>query len=128
MKQKTARFSLILILGALLITALACEQAGEIIPDAEATQRAIPSVTPTQDIRDVENADFEKGEKVAFIGTGYLIPFYTNPGDTVVLSHAARGDEGTIVRAVLFEGEIWYQVESVAGTGWITTEFLEKVE
>jgi hypothetical protein len=128
MNKKLARFSLILVLLALLIAALACEQAGEIIPDAEATQRAIPSVTPTQDIQDVENADFEEGDTVAFIGKGYLIPFYANPGDTVVLSHAARGDEGTVSRAVLFEGEIWYEVESVAGTGWITAEFLEKVE
>ena len=126
--KKSAQISILLLLGALFITTMACEQAGEIVPDAEATQRAMPTITPTQDIQEAEDAKFKEGENVVFIGEGYLIPFYANPGDTLVLSHAARNDPGVVLGVVLFEGETWYEINSVAGIGWITEAFLEKTE
>ena len=128
MNKKMSRISLFLVLGVLFLTAMACKQAGEIVPDSVATERAIPTATSTPNMQEVVGADFEEGDKVSFIGKGYLIPFYGNPGDTLVLSHAARGDEGVVIGAALYEDVIWFEVESVAGTGWITGEFLEHIE
>ena len=45
MNKRIARISLFLILGALFAAVLACKQAGEIVPDAVATQRAMPTMT-----------------------------------------------------------------------------------
>ena len=128
MNKKTTRIALFLVLGALFIATLACEQSGEIVPDAEATQRAIPTATPVRVIGEASNAKFTKGAEVVFIGKGYLVPLYAHPGDTVVLSHAARNDAATIIDIVLYEEEIWYEVKSVAGDGWIFEEFLEAKE
>ena len=126
MNKKITRIALVL--GVLFITTLACKQSGEIVPDAEATQRAIPTATPVREIGEASNAKFTKGAEVVFIGKGYLIPLYANPGDTVVISHAARNDAATIIEIVLYEEEIWYEVKSVAGDGWLLEEFLEAKE
>jgi hypothetical protein len=116
--KKIARTSLWLVLGVLVLASLACKQAGEIITDAEATQRAMPTVTPTLAIREVADSEFKAGDEVVFAGKGYLVPFYANPGDERVLTHAARGDRGTVLNAVMYEGELWYEIQSVAGHGW----------
>ena len=76
-------------------------------------------------MQDVVDAEFKEGDEVVFVGKGYLVPFYGNAGDTLVISHAARNDKGVILSATLFEDEIWYEVKSVAGTGWISEEFLQ---
>lgn len=125
MNRKTARVNLFFVFIALFIASLACEQSGEIIPDAEATRRAIPTITPTPKI---VVSDFNEGDEVVFVGKGYLIPFYKNPGDDSVLSHAARNDSGVILSIVSVDGVVWYEVKSVAGTGWITLEFLQASE
>ncbi|MBT3337836.1 MAG: hypothetical protein HN855_07900 [Anaerolineae bacterium] len=126
--KKTARISLFLIFGVLLLAALACKQSGEIITSAEATQRAIPSVTPTQEVSQVAGAEFSTGDDIIFAGKGYLISVHANPGDNLALSHAARGDAGTIISSLLYEGEIWYQVESVAGDGWVNADSVQAPE
>ena len=128
MNKKIARISLFLVLGVLFVVTLACKQSGEIVPDAVATQRAMPTVTPTQNLEEVVDAEFEKGDDVVFGGKGFLIPFYANPGDFKVLSHAARNDAGVVLDAVLFEGDIWYKVKSVAGEGWASEESLQAPE
>jgi hypothetical protein len=120
--KKTARTSLFLIFIALFLATLACKQSGQIITSAEATQRAIPSVTPTQETSQVSGAEFSPGDDDIFAGKGYLIPVHANPGDQSALSHAARGDAGVIISSVLYEGEIWYQVSSVAGDGWVNAD------
>jgi len=101
---------------------LACKQSGQIITAAEATQRAIPTVTPTQEVSEVAGAEFSPGDTIIFAGKGYLVPVHANPGDNLALSHAARGDEGVVISSLLYEGEIWYQIESVAGDGWVSAE------
>ncbi|MCF6277230.1 MAG: hypothetical protein L3J16_00555 [Anaerolineales bacterium] len=128
MKNKLARTSLFVVLGVLFITILACKQAGEIVPDAEATQRAIPTTTPTLTIQEAVDAEFSDGDEIVFTGRGYLIPIFQNPGDQSVLSHVARGDSGTIVSSILFEGEVWYEVKSVAGDGWAPAESIQAPE
>ena len=120
--KKTARVSLFLIFGVLFLTILSCKQSGQIITSAEATQRAIPTVTPTQEITEVAGAEFVPGDDVIFAGKGYLVPVHANAGDNLALSHAARGDKGVVISSLLYEGEIWYQVESVAGDGWVNAD------
>jgi len=120
--KKTARLSLFLMFGILLLAALACKQSGQIITSAEATQRAIPTITSTPDIQEVEGAEFVVGDKIIFAGKGFLVAVHAEPGNPSALSHAARGDAGVVLNSVLYEGEIWYQVSSVAGDGWINAD------
>lgn len=120
--KKTARTSLFLIFVALFLATIACKQSGQIITSAEATQRAIPTITPTQEITEVAGAEFSPGDTVIFAGKGYLVAVHANAGDNLALSHAARGDQGTVISSLLYEGEIWYQVESVAGDGWVNAD------
>ena len=126
--KKTARLSLFLMFGVLLLAALACKQSGQIITAAEATQRAIPTVTATQEILEVEGAEFSPGDEVVFAGKGYLISVHAEPGASLALSHAARGDAGVIISSQLYDGEIWYQVKSVAGDGWVPADSLAAPE
>lgn len=120
--KKTARLSLFLMFGVLLLAALACKQSGEIITSAEATQRAVPSVTPTQEILEAEGAEFTPGDDIVFAGKGFLIAVHAEPGNPSALSHAARGDAGVIISSQLYNGEVWYQVDSVAGDGWVPAD------
>ena len=128
MNKKIARISLFLVLGVLFIATLACKQSGEIVPDAVATQRAMPSPTPTQDMAELATAEFTEGDSVQFIGKGFLIPLYQNPGDAKVISHAPRNDIGVVINLALYEGDIWYQVKSVGGQGWVNVEFVQVPE
>ena len=73
----------------------------------------------------LSEAEFASGDIVEFIGTGFLIPLYENPGDTKVLSHAPRNDTGEVISLSLFDDAIWYQVKSVGGTGWVELEFIQ---
>lgn len=126
--KKTARISLFLVFGALLLAVLACKQSGQIITSAEATQRAIPSVTPTQEVLQVAGAEFLPGDAIVFAGKGYLVPVHANPGEKLALSHAARGDAGVVISSTLYEGEIWYQIQSVAGDGWVSADSVQAPE
>ena len=115
-------------LSVLLLAGLACKQSGEIISSAEATQRAIPTITPTQEILEAEGAEFVPGDDVVFAGKGFLISVHAEPGNPSALSHAARGDAGVIISSQLYNDEIWYQVSSVAGDGWVPAESLAAPE
>ena len=120
--KKTARFSLFLMIAVLLLAGLACKQSGQIITSAEATQRAIPTITPTQEILEAEGAEFAPGDEIVFAGSGFLVSVRSEPGNPSALSHAARGDSGVIISSELYNGEVWYQVKSVAGDGWVPAE------
>lgn len=126
--KKTARLSLFLMFAVLLLAALACKQSGEIITSAEATQRAIPTITPTQEILEAEGAEFVAGDEIVFAGKGFLISVHAEPGTPTALSHAARGDAGVIISSQLYNGEVWYQIKSVAGDGWVPAESIAAAE
>jgi len=115
-----------LILGVLLAFTLACAQSGEIITEAEATARAMPTAAPTRAAMHDDSA-FEVGDQIELVSTGFLVPLYQNAGDRTAFSHAGRGDSGTILGAELVDGVLWYQVESGAGTGWVASEFVKAV-
>jgi hypothetical protein len=124
-KQKPL-LSLWLILGILLAFTLACAQSGEIITEAEATARAMPTAAPTRAAMHVDSA-FEVGDEIELTSTGFLVPLYQNADDRTAFSHAARGDTGSILGAELVDDVLWYQVESGAGTGWVASEYVKSV-
>ncbi len=114
----------------LIVVSLACQSAGEIISVAEATQRyeATQAVLSGNVSGDAEGALFTSGEKAFLIGDAYLIALYQQAGETVSISFATRGDEITILGSVLFEGEVWYKIESLAGSYWLPETSLEPPE
>ena len=118
------------ILSLLFILSIACNQSGEIITPAEATQRFEATQAAAFGVAsgDAENAKFPGGSKAVLTGKGYLVALYSNPGDIVVFSYATRGDEITVVGSLEYEGEIWYMIETLAGDGWTPEENLAPVE
>jgi len=115
-----------LMLSVLFAFTLACAQSGEILTEAEATARAMPTAAPTRAAMH-DDSQFEVGDPIELTSTGFLVPIYQNPGDRTAFSHAARGDSGNILGAEMVDDLLWYQVESVAGTGWVQDEFVHAV-
>ena len=128
-KKTSARRAVVLAIGLLVLASLACSQAGEILSPEEATARAIeaekPDIVMTADV--VGGVDFEPGDEIEFVGSGYLVPLKKNPGDRSAYSHAARGDVGVVLGSQVIDGEIWYQVDGPSGEGWVQAENLEAV-
>lgn len=114
-------------LGLMILISLACTQSGEILTPAEATQR----VQATEDARIVEideqaeSAELSNGDTFEFIGKGFLVSLYAEPGARTAYSHASRGDEGVIISSEVVEGTVWYQVDSGAGEGWVPEESIK---
>lgn len=117
-------------LSALFILSLACKQAGEIITPAEATQRyEATQAAKTGDVVVVaEGAVFKPGDKAVLASEGYLVGMYPEPGGRAPFSYATRGDEVIIASSVDIDGVIWYQLQSVAGNGWLPESNFEPVE
>lgn len=124
-KQKSFR-SLWLILSVLFAFTLACAQSGQIITEAEATARAMPTAAPTLSAMDAGSL-FAAGDAIELISSGFLVPLSKNAGDRTAFSHAARGDMGTILGAEMVDGVIWYQVDSGAGIGWVENTYVKAV-
>jgi len=101
--------------------ALACARSGEIISDAEATQRALPTVTPVLDLSD--EAAFQIGETASVFGGGdfgALVPLYGEPDGRFFTSQVRHTTLVVIIQLGQSEdGDVWYQVEGNAGSGWI---------
>jgi hypothetical protein len=127
------RKNLIYILAAvsvIILLSLACKQSGEIITPAEATQRY--EATQGAQIGDVvviaEGAVFNPGDKAVLESEGYLVGMFQQPGGRTPFSYATRGDEVTIRSSVDVDGEIWYEIESIAGEGWLPASNFEIAE
>jgi hypothetical protein len=116
MKKQTAKFALFLVLTTLLAATLACKQSGDIVTPAEATQRALPTVTATAFV----SADsIDAGTSVYLAGKGYLINLLDAPGSLRMIAGQERGTEVTIIQSTTLEGEIWYLVSAPTGEGWV---------
>ncbi|MEN8172677.1 MAG: hypothetical protein ABFS03_07320 [Chloroflexota bacterium] len=126
MKKQKSLLLIWLVLGVLLTFSLACAQSGEILTEAEATARAIPTAAPTLAAM-AGDSMFERGDEVELISEGFLVAIYQNAGDRTAFSHAARGDSGTILGAEMVDDQLWYQVESVGGTGWVQSASVKSV-
>ena len=125
MKKGTAKFSLLLALFALLASILACQQSGEIISEAAATARAMPTVTPTSVV--VENS-LEKGTVAYLPGRSCLINSVDTPGSLHMIAGQERGVEVTILDSTLYEDAIWYLIKAPTGEGWVPEENLTTEE
>ncbi len=121
MKKRTAKFSLLLTLIVVLASILACKQSGDILTEAEATTRALPTITPTAVVAE----DSLPPGTVAYLGgQGYLISLVDAPGSLRMIAGQERGVEITVIQSSLHEGEIWYLVDAPTGEGWIPEENL----
>lgn len=121
------RKSLLFLIGILLIAGLACEQAGEILTEEEATARALEGVfRPGESGGSAAGAQFESGSMATVIGSGFLINLVDVPGGRIAGSQR-RGATVEIIESADVEGVIWYHVDSQTGDGWIKAENLEPV-
>ncbi len=125
------RHTLLVMVALLALVALACERSGEIITDAEATQRSLPTEVVFVDLS--ENAKFQIGETAStFGGTefGAIVPLYGEPGGRFFTSQVLNNTLVVIIELGLDEdGNIWYKVEGNAGQGWVADKNLvEAVE
>ncbi len=129
MKNKRLNFILAAI-SALFILSVACKESGEIITPAEATQRyeATQSAGQSEVVGDAEGAEYLAGDEAILTGTAYLVGLYSNPGDVSAVSFATRGDTITVEGSMYYEGEIWYRVQTIAGSGWLPVENLKPLE
>ena len=64
--MKKLNIRILLAISALVFSIIACEQAGNVITDAQATQTAIPTATVV--ILQLDNAVFDVGDDVVIIG------------------------------------------------------------
>lgn len=122
--------SLLFVISLLFLVSLACQQSGEIVTPAEATQRyeATQAADTGEIVSEAEGAAFPVGGTIEFTSTGYLVGLYQEAGARTAFSYATRGDEATIVSSVELEGEIWYKIESGAGKGWVPESSVKAVE
>jgi hypothetical protein len=109
----------------LALVGLACSRSGEILTDAQATVANLPTPTAVIDVAD--DATYQVGDSVTIVGgsAGFLVPLYGEPGARFFSSQINNGETAVVIEHGLDEDEtIWYLVEGLAGTGWLTEEFL----
>lgn len=121
MKKGTAKFSLLLALFALLASILACQQSGDIITEAEATARAMPTSTPTSIVAE---GSLESGTVAYLTGKSYLINLVDAPGSFHMIAGQERGVEVIVIQSTLHKDKIWYLVDAPTGEGWLPEENL----
>jgi hypothetical protein len=122
------RRSLLLLLALLVIVGLACQQAGEILSEEEATARAQEGIfRPDNEGGSAAGAEFAPGSTATVVGSGFLINLVDVPGGRIAGSQS-RGSVVEIIESADFEDEIWYHVDSQTGDGWLKAENLEPIE
>ena len=121
MKKQIAKLPLLLALIAIFAAILACAQSGDIISSAEATARAMPTVTPTSV---VSANSIPAGTTVYLTGRTYLINIFDAPGSLKMVAGQERGVAVVILDSTLLEDEIWYLIDAPTGQGWVHEENL----
>ena len=121
MKKQTVKYSLLLAFVAMFVSILACQQSGDIISDAEATARSMPTVTPTSVV--AENS-IPTGTTVYLTGRTYLINIFDAPGSLKMVAGQERGVAVVILDSTLLKDEIWYLIDAPTGQGWVHEENL----
>jgi hypothetical protein len=108
------------------ITSVAYSSAGRVVPDAEATELAVP--TPTEVVDLEGQGEYQVGDEAVVFGGSYgaLVPLFSGPGARFFTSQVLTGSPVTILElGIDSEGVIWYLVEGLAGSGWILGENLQ---
>lgn len=120
--------TLVLMIGVLVLTSLACSQAGEILTPAEATARAI-EVAPvfTTGSSSVEGGVFEAGQTAVLTDRSFLVNMYDGPGGKVSAGQE-RGAEVTVLEVSMEGDVIWYKIEAATGEGWVPATSLKALE
>lgn len=117
------------IIGLLILTTLACAQAGEILTPEEATLRAEEAISfPISGGNGgVEGAIFGPGDTATIVGNRSIVNLHVEPAGRITAG-LQRGADVTIVDSALADNEIWYSVESPGGDGWLPAEILAPIE
>jgi len=117
-------------LAVMVLISLACTQSGEILTPEQATQRvqATEEAKVVEINQQAESAELNNGDAFQFVGTGFLVPIYPEAGARMQYSNASRGDEGVIISSEVVEGQLWYEIDSGAGEGWVPAESVEPIE
>jgi SH3-like domain-containing protein len=117
-----SRSTLFFIIGLLIITSLACSQAGEILSPEEATARA--QVVPETDADsggDTSSLGILAGDEAILIGRGFLVNLLDQPGGRIT-GGQARDSQIVIVDIAVVENETWYKINANGTEGWVKEE------
>ena len=120
---------LILTVLVLMFSSLACARAGRVVSDAEATQLALPTATIEVDLSG--EGEYQVGDEAIVVGGSYgaLVPLFANPGANFFSSQILANTPVTILSLGQdAEGNIWYEVSGIAGSGWLLGENLRPAE
>ncbi len=122
--------SILITLSLLFLISIACQQSGEIITPAVATQRyeATQVAIAGEVVGEIEGVAFPAGSTVELNSESFLVGLYKEAGGISTVTFASRGDQVTVMGSMELEGEIWYKIESSAGNGWIPEANLKEVE
>lgn len=121
------RTTLIWFIGLLALMSLACAQAGSVISYADATATAESKFAPVTGAgAAAAGADFAVGNTAVLAGRGFLINLMDAPGGRIAAGQQ-RGAEVEILSSALLDDEIWYEVDSSTGIGWVKADSLEPV-
>lgn len=123
-----ARTAILLIIGLLVLTSLACAQAGEILTPAEATARAqgAVQVVPAGE-SSVSGGAFEAGDTAVLTGRNFLVNLYDAP-DGKISAGQERGVSVTVAEVATVGETVWYKIEAPTGEGWVSDANLEAAE
>jgi hypothetical protein len=117
----------LLLILTLALLGMACARSGEIISDALATERNLPTEIPQLNLS--EFALYDIGDSVEiFEPTGRsVVALYDEIGARFFASQIIPGEIAEVIEHGIDDDEnIWYLVSGTTGTtGWITDEFLK---
>jgi hypothetical protein len=101
---------------------IAYANSGQILSNAKATEYYL--ATPTVEAGDLaELATYQIGDELEIEGGGFgaLVPLFGSPGGRFFTSQVLQGTPVTVLElGIDAEGVIWYRVEGLMGTGWLT--------
>jgi hypothetical protein len=125
-----AVFVVVMLVFCIATFGYASTKAGRVVSDAEATQIAVPTATTEVDVS--ADAEYQVGDNaVVFGGTyGALVPLFAGPGSRTFSSQVLNNTAVTILSLGLDPDgtTIWYEVQALAGRGWLTGENLRHPE
>jgi hypothetical protein len=121
-----AIFVVVMLLFCILTFGYAASKSGRVVSDAEATQLAVPTATVEVDLS--AEAEYQVGDPAVIFGGSYgaLVPLFAGPGSRTFSSQVLNNTAVTILTLGLDPDgvTIWYEVQALAGTGWLKGENL----
>jgi hypothetical protein len=120
----------------LLFASLACQQAGEVLSPAEATERALP---PTREVDpstngntsegEAEDTLFKAGDVVELIGDLPMVMIFREANRSTLMGTALSGSQVTVVDVLVEHDTVWYYITGLdTGDVWVEEESMLLVE